>query len=158
MIILALILTAWAIWYKYGRKPVKRRKTVYNSPAIVSPAELQRREKAAREAEVKRQKEAERKRKAEANRQQAEADKVFLVEQIDKLYNMLWDADADLKAARETCKHDNEMNKYSAVIPEKQAAKHRADRDKLEKKVMQLERNIHSYETKLNKAQQIAQN
>lgn len=162
MIILALTLTAWAILRKYARKPARRR-TAYAAP-IVSPAEIARRnkerERAAKEAEraeAKRQREEERERKAEAARQQAEADKVFLVEQIDKLYNMLWDADADLKAARETCQHDNECNRHGAVISEKEASKHRAERDKLEKKVMQLERNIHSYETKLNKAQQIAQ-
>lgn len=162
MFILALSLVAWAILRKYARKPATRR-TAY--APIVSPAEIARRdrerERAAKEAEraeAKRQRDAERERKAEAERQQAEADKVFLVEQIDKLYKILWDADSELKAARETCQHDNEMNRHGAVIPEKQAAKHRAERDKLEKKVMQLERNIYSYETKLNKAQQILQN
>ena len=162
MIILALTLTAWAILRKYARKPARRR-TAYAAP-IVSPAELQRRErereraaKEAERAESKRQREEEKERKAEAERQQAEADKFFLVEQIDKLYTMLWDADAELKAARQTCQHDGEMNRAGAVIAEKMVSKHRAERDKLERKVMQLERNIHSYETKLNKAQQIAQ-
>lgn len=114
-------------------------------------------EKEAERAEAKRQREEERERKATAARQQAEADKVFLVEQIDKLYNMLWDADSELKAARQTCQHDSEMNRAGAVIADKVVSKHRAERDKLEKKVMQLERNIHSYESKLYKAQQIAQ-
>lgn len=145
-----------------------RRKTPRTMPVyapVVSPADIARRQKererAAREAEraeAKRQREEERERKAVANRQQAEADKVFLVEQIDKLYTMLWEADAELTAARRTCQHDAEANKAGAVVADKITAKHRAERDKLEKKVMQLERNIHSYEAKLNKAQQIAQN
>lgn len=141
-----------------------RTRPIYNS-VVISPADIARRqrerEKAAREAEraeAKRQREEERERKAVANRQQAEADKVFLVEQIDKLYTMLWDADAELTAARRTCQHDAEANKAGAVVADKITAKHRAERDELEKKVMQLERNIHSYEAKLNKAQQIAQN
>ena len=115
-------------------------------------------EKEAERAEAKRQREEERERKTTAARQQAEADIIFFVEQIDKLYNFLREADAELNKARLTCIHDNECNQHGAVISEKEAAKHRAERDKLEKKVMQLERNIHSYESKLYKAQQIAEN
>lgn len=143
----------------------KAQRTIPTYIPAVSPADIARqpreRERAAREAEraeAKRQREEERERKAEASRQQAEADKVFLVEQIDKLYTMLWEADAELTAARRTCQHDSEMNRHGAVVAEKAVAKHSTERDKLEKKVMQLERNIYSYETKLNKAQQIAQN
>ena len=159
IVVLILALTAWALVRKY----TPRR---YNAPAAanVSQAEIERRakaaEKAAKEAEraeAKRQREEERERKTTAARQQAEADIIFLVEQIDKLYNLLREADAELKNARLTCQHDNECNKHGAVISDKEAAKHRAERDKLEKKVMQLERNIHSYESKLYKAQQIAQ-
>lgn len=98
------------------------------------------------------QKQAEKQRKAQAERQQAEADEAFLIDQIDKLYQMLWDADADLELARKICQHDNDMNRTGAVVSIKDVTKHRTERDKLAKKVMNLERSIHSFETKLNKA------
>lgn len=97
------------------------------------------------------QRKAERQRKVEAERRQAAADEQFLIDQIDKLYAMLWEADEDLELARQNCKHDNEMNRSGAVVADKVVNKHRADRDKLSKKVMNLERSIHAYETKLNK-------
>lgn len=97
------------------------------------------------------QKQTQRQRKTEAERQQAAADEAFLIEQIDKLYQMLWEADEDLELARQNCQHDNEMNRAGAVVADKVVNKHRADRDKLAKKVMNLERQIHAFESKLNK-------
>ncbi len=153
--ILLLLLLALFIAARKSRPRVTVKqtpKTTVNAKQIERDAKQRQRETVAAE------KAAARERKETAARQQAAADAAFLVGQIDKLYSMLWDADADLDAARRTCEHDREANKAGAVVAEKIASKHRAERDKLEKKVMQLERNIHSYESKLNKAQQIAQN
>lgn len=154
MILLLLLLALFLAFRKSRpRVTVKQTpKTAVNAKQIERDAKQRQRETVAAE------KAAARERKETAARQQAAADAAFLVNQIDKLYNMLWDADAELDTARSTCEHDREANKAGAVVAEKIASKHRAERDKLEKKVMQLERNIHSYETKLNKAQQIAQN
>ena len=152
MIGIALALAAFALL----RFAAKSKKPVYNT---VSPADLERqrkeREKAAREA-ARAEREAEKQRKAEAERQQAANDSEFYVEQIDKLYSMLWELDADLDKAREVCRYDNEMNKHGAVVAEKIVNKHRADRDKLARKVMQLENAIHAKEAKLNKARLVA--
>lgn len=171
MIILAITLTAWAILRKYAqKKPVKTTNTAFDvsrdtiplydadTPHTPTQAELARLERKRERASQAAQREAAKQRKAEAERQQAAADTSFYIDQIDKLYSMLWDADAELQTARKTCQYDNEMNKNGAVIPEKIAAKHRADRDKLARRVMQLENSIHARETKLNKAQQIVQN
>ena len=134
----------------------KAKKPVYKT---VSPADLERqrkeREKAAREA-ARAEREAEKQRKAEAERQQAAADRDFYIEQLDKLNAMLWKLDNDLNKANEVCQHDAEMNKHGAVVAEKIVNKHLADRDKLARKVMQLENAIHAKETKLNKARLVA--
>lgn len=154
MIGIALALAAFAL-LRFAAKS-KKKAPVYN---IVSPADLERqrkeREKAEREA-ARAEREAEKQRKAEAERQQAATDSEFYVEQIDKLYSMLWELDADLDKAREVCRYDNEMNKHGAVVAEKIVNKHRADRDKLARKVMQLENAIHAKEAKLNKARLVA--
>lgn len=154
MILLLLLLALFLAARKSRpRVAVKQTpKTSANTKQIEREKKQRQRETAAAE------KAAARERKETAARQQAAADADFLINQIDKLYKMLWDADADLDAARCTCEHDRDANKAGAVVAEKIVSKHRAERDKLEKKVMQLERNIYSYETKLNKAQQIAQN
>lgn len=104
------------------------------------------------------QTQTEKQRKAEAAQRQAAADEAFYIEQIDKLYAMLWDADEDLERARTICQHDNEQNRAGAVVSDKVVGKHRAERDRLSKRVMQLERSIHAYETKLNKCRFILAN
>lgn len=132
-------------------KPKKKKK---KAPVNLKRFEKEQ-EKAKKEAERERiaaEKKAERERKATAERQQAAADKDFYIEQIDKLNSMLWELDEELQAAKEKVKQDLILNKYGAVVPEKIAAKHRADRDKIAKKVMQIENSIHAKETKLNKA------
>lgn len=59
MIILALTLTAWAIFRKYAARP-RRSYTpaAYTAPAMLSPAEIDRRAKAAEKAEKQQQREA----------------------------------------------------------------------------------------------------
>lgn len=153
--ILLLILLALFLAFRKARPRVAVKQTPKTS---VNAKQIELDKKQRQREAIAAEKAAARERKETAAKQQAVADAAFLVNQIDKLYQMLWDADADLDAARRTCEHDRDANKAGAVVAEKIASKHRAERDKLEKKVMQLERNIHSYETKLNKAQQIAQN
>lgn len=194
MIILALTLTAWAILRKYAQKPARRAVApVYAAPPVLSPAEINRREKererAQREAErtyrplyngfetdadreshrkwvaEQRRKEEEKERKAEAKRQkeeaaraQAEEDIPYLLNQLDRLKEMIEDAKADLRIARQRVQYDAEMNAHGAVIAEKIVNKHIAERDKAMRKVMSLETQIHSKEKQLTKAQLIAQN
>lgn len=153
MIVLTLCLVAFILIQRDRRQTIKQA-----PPKSANEKQIERDKKQRQQKAIAAEKAAARERKETAARQQAAADADFLICQIDKLYSMLWDADAELTAARRTCEHDSEANKAGAVVAEKIASKHRAERDKLEKKVMQLERNIHSYETKLNKAQQIAQN
>lgn len=153
--ILLLILLALFLAFRKARP----RGAVKQTPKTSVNAKQIERDKKQRQREaIAAEKAAARERKETAAKQQAAADEEFLIKQIDKLYKMIWDADEELTAARQLCQHDREANKAGAVVPDKIAAKHRAERDKLEKKVMQLERNIYSYETKLNKAQHIAQN
>lgn len=150
-----LVLIAVLLSFRHTkRKPKRRAKQDATRQQAAQRIDEKQRQREAIAAE----KAAARERKETAARQQAAADEEFLIKQIDKLYKMIWDADEELTAARQLCQHDREANKAGAVVPDKIAAKHRAERDKLEKKVMQLERNIYSYETKLNKAQQIARN
>ena len=155
MIVIIVIAALVILWL--AAKPKKKAPSYVASPVIPAVLEWEQkeREKAAREA-ARAEREAEKQRKAEAERQQAANDSEFYVEQIDKLYSMLWELDADLDKAREVCRYDNEMNKHGAVIAEKIVNKHRADRDKLARKVMQLENAIHAKEAKLNKARLVA--
>ncbi len=158
MIILAIALTAWAILRKYARKPVKHTAAQFTTVPAISPAELQRREKERERAQKEAEREeAKRQKEAEA-RAQAEEDIPYLETQLSRYYEMIEDAKADLRLARQRVKHDAEMNEHGAIIAEKVVNKHITERDKLMKKVITLENQIHAAEKKLSKAQQIAQN
>lgn len=167
MILLAITLTAVFVLRKYARKPKKYRPiyTTHTVAPTVSPAELQKREKererAAREAErarVKAEREAEKERKAEEERAQAREDIPYWENRLEQLYEQIEDANNLLYTARRTCKHDSAMNTHGAVIAEKIVAKHISERDKLMRKVMQIESQIHAAETKLKRAQYVAAN
>lgn len=154
-----LVLIALLLSFRHTKRKQKRRAKQAPDKALQQAARQRERDEKQRQREaIAAEKAAAHERKEEAAKQQAAADEEFLIKQIDKLYKMIWDADEELTAARQLCQHDREANKAGAVVPDKIANKHRAERDNLEKKVMQLERNIYSYETKLNKAQQIARN
>lgn len=164
MIVLALTLTAWALLHKYTRKPQKRRKMpVYAAPMMPSAADLERQrkaqERAQRDAE-RAEKQAEKERAAEEKRMiqkaQAVEDVAFLENRLECLYEQIEDANAQLYAARRNCRYDADMNSHGAVVADKIVNKHIAERDKLMRKVMTLENQIHSAEQKLNKARRIA--
>ena len=163
MIGIALILTAFAL-LRFAAKPKKKaRRAVKQNNAVWEDRCRYLQERLAKEdaqptpkEAARAEREAEKQRKAEAERQQAAADRDFCIGQLDKLNAMLWELDEELNKANEVCQHDAEMNRHGAVIAEKIVNKHRADRDKLARKVMQLENAIHAKETKLNKALLIA--
>lgn len=161
-----VILCAWKSIVSSTRPPQN-----YEPP--LTAAEIQRQhkesEKAQREAERRekqlardRQAEArriERERRQEAEKQQAAADVDFYTARIDSLYALLWEADAALEAAQRTVDHDEAMNASGgAVIAEKVANKHKAERYKLARRVMQLEGSIRAAEARLNKARITADN
>lgn len=158
MIVLSLLLLSFVLirW--------KRRRTRYTASSA-TPRDAERAQRQRERDEKQRQREAiaaekaaAKKRKETAERQQAAADKDFYISQLDKMYSLLWETDTELERARQTCRHDTEANRAGAVVADKIVNKHYKERESLEKKVMQLERSIHATETKLNKAQQIAEN
>ncbi len=86
-------------------------------------------------------------------RQLAENDKDFYISQIDALYRLLWEADADLQSMQDVLDHSKELNKYGAVISEKQIAKQKAAVEKQTKKILTLEKAIHAAEKNLAKTE-----
>ena len=153
MIVLAITLAAWAILRKYARKP---RTSSYNTPSVVSPADIARREKEREKAAKQAERNAAKERKAEEAREQAKEDIPYFENQLSRWYEMIEDANVDLQLARQSVKHDAEMNAHGAVVAEKVVKKHIAERDKLAKKVVTLENQIHAAEKKLNNAKRIA--
>lgn len=155
---IALLITFAALALLRAAARAQRKVPVY----AVQDLDRQRKEseKADREAvkaRAKAEREAAQRRKAVEERAQALEDIPYWENRLEQLYEQIEDASSLLQTARRTCRHDAEMNQHGAVIAEKIVAKHIAERDKLMRKVMMLESQIHAAEMKLNKARFIAQ-
>ncbi len=135
MIILVFTLLAWLILRKHAQKPQRRTRgaaliPVYAEP-VITPAEIQRRERARREAE----REQERQRKAEEARRQAKQD-------IDHLEVM----------------REQYMTLYDLIEQERDAADTTAKRRaQLQRQLITLEEKLYSVERRKNKAYYILQ-
>ena len=143
-------LIAAALIVCWPRRKTKRRKRRAVSPAQQRKAR-DRAIKEAEKAEAKRQKDA-------AARAQAAEDIPYYEHQIDILTNMIEDAKAAYHITRQRVQYDAAMNQHGAIIKEKVVNAHITERDKAMKKVLSLERQIHTFETKLNKARAILDN
>ena len=158
ILIIGIILAGfWA-----ERKPKRRGTTNAARAAAERAAQAKAAEKAAHaaaKAAAIERKAAERRaalaEKQAAERIQAKEDIPYYQNQLARFYEMIAAAKAELKAARDRCRLDSEMNRYAAAIPEKLVSKHIAERDKLLNKVIRLENQIHAMEKRLLKAETI---
>lgn len=158
MYILILTLLAWLIFGHHTRRPKARKVTASAATPVSvfpSPADLERHEKERAKAEREAEKTRIKAEKDRAEREQAESDIPYYEEQLARFYEMIGESRAKMKFYRERVKIDEEMNRYSAVIPEKVVQKHITERDRAIRATIKLESQIHAAEKNLNKAKQI---
>ena len=145
MIILAIIVIA-LIAIDSRKKPA-----AVTMPARQTQAEIKRQERAEREEERRQVQEAKQRQKAA----QAAEDIPFYETQLERLYPTAETLRYNYKLACDSVLHDAEMNMYGAVIKDKLVNEHIAQRDKLLKKLIIAENQIHTLEKKIQAAQAI---
>lgn len=155
MIIIFFSLTAWALWYKYGRRHKKRHTTTAYAAPVLSPAEVDRRRKAQETAQRSAERERIKAEKERAAREQAKQDYSFYSARLKTLLAMETDAAKSYYNAVETVEHDAQQNEYSYVIGEKTVQKHIAERDRLQSRLLKIQTQIHGTEKQLAKAKSI---
>lgn len=106
-----------------------------------------------RKEHERRIKEAEKAEKEAREREQALEDIQFYHTQIKRHREMLNDAEKQLNQVRKELSENEEIDSIApGAVSEKVLEKQRRERDKLTKRVITLENQIHSMETKLGKA------
>lgn len=114
----------------------------------VKPAMTERQLKAA-QAEKKRLE------KQQQQKAQAKNDIPFYEIQLERLYITVEDVRNIYKKACDNVNHDNDLNRYGAVVKDKVVNQHIQERDKTLKKLITLENQIHALEKKLAQAETI---
>ena len=117
-------------------------------------AEEKRLTRIQRENERRQAQEEKRRQKAE----QAAQDLPFYEVQLERLYPTAESLRHQYKLAVESVNHDNEMNQHGSVIKDKVVNQHISERDKLLKKLIIAENQIHALEKKIHAAQAILSN
>lgn len=136
MIILAIIVIA-LIALDSRKKPAAVTMT-----ARQTQAEIKRQERAEREEERRQAQEGKQRQKAA----QAAEDIPFYETQLERLYPTAETLRYNYKLACDSVLHDAEMNMYGAVIKDKLVNEHIAQRDKLMRKLITVENQIHTME------------
>lgn len=86
---------------------------------------------------------------------QAKEDYAYIKQQLSRYYKLIEEANINLSNAQDSVDHDNDVNRYGGVVPQKEVKKHITERDRLVTKVIRLENQIHAAEKKLAKIRYI---
>ena len=113
-------------------------------------AEIKRQERAEREEERRQAQEAKQRQKAA----QAAEDIPFYETQLERLYPIAEALRANYKRAADAVNHDAHLNQFGAVVHDKEVTAHLNQRDKLMRKLITVEDQIHTLERR--QAQAIA--
>lgn len=163
LIVLLIFLPSITKPYK-ARQAARHREQV--KQAIQAEREQAKQEAAAEKARQREEKAVDRinrevlKRQAQAERdrlkqKQASEDLPFFEIQLDRLYITAEDTRNQYRRAVETVNHDNDLNRFGAVINSKVTLKHISERDHLLKKLITFENQIHALEKKRTAAENI---
>ena len=117
-------------------------------PATIPAAETRRDKELTRELKAA-AKEAEQAEKRRQQIEQAQADKQFYIEQLNKVNNMIIAVDDELERINQAIKHDIDGQYYDSEI------KDRKRKEQILRKLTALENRQHALETKLAKAEYI---
>lgn len=98
------------------------------------------------------EKDAEQRRRKQAATDQARADLEYYRIQLETLAALEQRTREETKKARRVVAYDGQCNKYGAAIPEKTTAAHVADLEKLERKLLRYNQQIHATENRIRKA------
>lgn len=99
-----------------------------------------------------REKDAEQRRRKQAATDQAGADLEYYRLQLETLTELEQRTRKETKKARRVVAYDEQCNRYGAAIPEKTTAAHVAALEKLERKLLRYNQQIHATENRIRKA------
>lgn len=143
---IATIVLIWAIYYIVTRKPY-----LMNSrqPQRFSQAEISQNQTTTEKAKKKAEKEFLKAEKARQQKEQAEADKLFIIHLLDETSDLLNVADTELKQITKQIQIDQALKSIDSL------KKHQKKKEMIQKKVLSYESKIHALESKLAKVNYI---
>lgn len=153
MATIAIILIIWGICRsrKTKRLTASSRKSITATEYKRIQAEQDRRRREAIRAARELEKEIEKTEKLRQRREQAEADRIFILSQLDRVSELLNTADAELARIEAQIEIDAATRSYDSEMRDSKK------REAILKRIMQYENRIHSLESRLAKANYILQ-
>ena len=144
---LCIVLIIWGLCQprKTKRLAASSRQSITATEYKRIQAEQDRRRREAIRAAREREKEIEKTEKLRQRREQAEADRIFILSQLDRVSEMLNSADAELERIEQQINIDRATRSYDAEIRDTKK------RERIIKQIMQHESRIHSLEARLAK-------
>lgn len=139
---IATIVLIWAIYYIVTRKP-------YLMNLRQQQAETNQNQAFTEKAKKKAEKEFLKAEKARQQKEQAEADKLFIIHLLDETSDLLNVADTELEQITKQIQIDQALKSIDSL------KKHERKKELLQKKVLSYESKIHALESKLAKVNYI---
>ncbi len=139
---IAAIVLIWAIYYIVTRKPYLMNSRQPKAETTKNQASTEKERKKAEKEFLKAE-------KARQQKEQAEADKLFIIHLLDETSELLNAADAELEQTTKQIQIDQALKSIDLL------KKHERKKELLQKKVLSYESKIHALESKLAKANYI---
>jgi len=139
---IATIVLIWAIYYIVTRKPYLMNSRQPKAETTKNQAFTEKERKKAEKEFLKAE-------KARQQKEQAEADKLFIIHLLDETSELLNVADTELEQITKQIQIDQALKSIDSL------KKHERKKELLQKKVLSYESKIHALESKLAKANYI---
>lgn len=128
-----------------------RLEAVYQREAAIQARERKRQQRQAERDRQQRQKEQQRQEKARQQQEQAEADAAFYMQQLEVVSRLLNDADSELQRIEQAIRMDVLTRSYDSE------QRHRKTRERIQKKILLYENQLHNLEKRFTKAKLTAE-
>lgn len=139
---IATIVLIWAIYYIVTRKPYLINSRQHKAETTKNQASTEKERRKAEKEFLKAE-------KARQQKEQAEADKLFIIHLLDETSELLNVADAELEQITNQIQIDQALKSIDSL------KKHERKKELLQKKVLSYEGKVHALESKLAKVNYI---